>query len=149
MQGSIVCGVDGSAGSEAALAVAAELAEGLGARLVLAHVADHVPADSAVGPIAAMSPPAPMTASVHEARARLLAEMAEAAGLEQAEQQVVSGIAAERLAELADEEAADMIVVGSRGRGSFKTALRGSVSSDLISIARCPVLVVPKGVRGS
>jgi nucleotide-binding universal stress UspA family protein len=40
-------------------------------------------------------------------------------------------------------------VVGSRGRGSFKSALRGTVSSDLISIARCPVLVVPKGVRGS
>jgi nucleotide-binding universal stress UspA family protein len=149
MQGSIVCGVDGSAGSEAALAVAAELAEGLGARLVLAHVADHVPAYTAVGPIAAVPRPAPMTASVHEARARLLSEMAEAAGLEEAEQRVVSGIAAERLAELADEEAADMIVVGSRGRGSFKSALRGTVSSDLISIARCPVLVVPKGVRGS
>lgn len=149
MQSSIVCGVDGSAGSEAALAVAAELSEGLGARLVLAHVADHVPAYTTVGPIAAMSPPAPMTVSVKEARGRLLAEMAEAAGLEEAEQRVVSGIAAERLADLADEEGADMIVVGSRGRGSFKTALLGSVSSDLISLARCPVLVVPKGVRGS
>jgi len=149
MQGSIVCGVDGSAGSEAALAVAAELAEGLRARLVLAHVADHMPVYSAVGPIAAMPPPAPMTVSVNQARARLLAEMAEAAGLEEAEQRVVWGIAAERLADLADEEAADMIVVGSRGRGPFKTALLGSVSSGLISLARCPVLVVPKDVRGS
>jgi nucleotide-binding universal stress UspA family protein len=149
MQGSIVCGVDGSAGSEAALAVAAELAEALGAKLVLAHVMEHVPAYTAVGPIAAMPPPAPMTASVVEARARLLAEMAQAAGFEEAEQRLVSGIAAEQLADLADEKTADMIVVGSRGRSALKTALLGSVSSDLISIARCPVLVVREAFHES
>jgi nucleotide-binding universal stress UspA family protein len=150
MQSSIVCGVDGSADSEAALAVAAGLAEGLGARLVVAHATD-VPAYTAVGPMAAMARPAPMTVveSLNEAGTRLVAEMAEAAGLVVAEQRVVSGIAAERLAELADEEAADMIVVGSRGRGAFKAAFLGSVSSDLIGVARCPVLVVPRGVRGS
>lgn len=151
MERSIVCGVDGSADSEAALAVAAELADALGTRLVLAHVTDHVPAYTAVGPMVAMSRPAPTAAieSVNEAGTRLVAEMAEAAGLEEAEHRVMSGIAAEGLADLADEEAADMIVVGSRGRGAFKTAFLGSVSSDLIGVARCPVLVVPKGVRGS
>jgi Universal stress protein family len=40
MGGSIVCGVDGSADSQAALGVAARLAERLEARLVLAHVAE-------------------------------------------------------------------------------------------------------------
>jgi nucleotide-binding universal stress UspA family protein len=151
MQSSIVCGVDGSADSEAALGVAAELAEGLGARLVLAHVTEHVPAYTAVGPMVAMSRPAPVpvTESLHEAGARLVAEMADSASLEEAEQRVVSGIPAERLADLADEEAADLIVVGSRGRGAFKAAFLGSVSSDLIGVARCPVLVVPNGVRGS
>ena len=151
MQSSIVCGVDGSADSEAALAVAAELAEGLGARLVLAHVTDHVPAYAAVGPMAAMPRPAPMAVieGINETGARLVAEMAQAAGLEEAEQRVVSGIAAERLADVADEQMADMIVVGSRGRGAFKAALLGSVSGELIGVARCPVLVVPKGVRGS
>lgn len=59
------------------------------------------------------------------------------------------GIAAERLADLADEEEADMIVVGSRGRGAFKAAFLGSVSRDLIGVARRPVLVVPKVDRGS
>jgi nucleotide-binding universal stress UspA family protein len=151
MQSSIVCGVDGSPDSQAALAVAAELAEGLGARLVLAHVTDHVPAYTAVGPMAAMSRPAPLTVidGLNEAGERLVAEMAEAAGLAEVELRVVSGVAAERLADLADEEVADMIVVGSRGRGAFKSAFLGSVSSDLIGVARCPVLVVPKGVRGS
>jgi nucleotide-binding universal stress UspA family protein len=71
--------------------------------------------------------------------------MAEAAGLDEVDQRVVSGIAAERLADLADDEAADMIVVGSRGRGAFKAAFLGSVSGDLIGVARCPVVVVPHG----
>ena len=47
--------------------------------------------------------------------------MAEAVELADVEQRVVSGVASERLADLADEEAAEMIVVGSRGRGSLKT----------------------------
>ena len=151
MQSSIVCGVDGSPDSRAALAVAAELAEALGARLVLAHVVDHVPAYTAVGPIAAMPRPASLTVidDLNEAGERMVADMAEAAGLEEVEQRVLSGLAAERLADLADEEAADMIVVGSRGRGAFKAAFLGSVSRDLIGVARCPVLVVPKGLRGS
>jgi len=98
-----------------------------------------------------MSRPPPLTVidGLKDAGERLVAEMAEAAGLEEVEQRVVSGVAAERLADLADEEAADMIVVGSHGRGAFKAAFLGSVSSDLIGVARCPVLVVPKGVRES
>jgi len=151
MQSSIVCGVDGSPDSNAALVVATELAERLGTRLVLVHVTDPVPAYTARGPIAAMSRPAPLTVidGLNDAGERLIAEMAEAAGLEEVEQRVVPGLAAERLADLADEEAADMIVVGSRGRGAFKAAVLGSVSSELIGVARCPVLVVPKGVRES
>lgn len=36
-------------------------------------------------------------------------------------------------------------IVGSRGRGAFKAAFLGSVSTDLIGVARRPVLVVPPG----
>lgn len=151
MQSSIVCGVDGSPDSYAALAVAAELAERLDRRLVLVHVTDLAPVYTAVGTVAAMARPAPVTVSdgFNKAAERLVAEMAEAVELADVEQRVVSGVASERLADLADEEAAEMIVVGSRGRGSLKAAFLGSVSSDLIGVARCPVLVVPKGVDGS
>jgi len=152
MEKSIVCGVDGSADSQAALAVAARLADGLGARLVLANVVEYLHSSFAMagGLDPAAVPRAPMTATL-QAQVRagelLLETMAEQAGLEQAEPRVVSGFAAEGLADLADEENAELIVVGSRGRGAFKAAFLGSVSRSLIGVARCPVLVVPQGAR--
>ena len=80
-----------------------------------------------------------------EAANELLVELGATMGLEDADRRVVVGYAAERLADLADEERADMIVVGSRGRGAFKAAILGSVSTSLVGVARCPVLVVPPG----
>jgi nucleotide-binding universal stress UspA family protein len=150
MSGSIVCGVDGSADSQAALGVAARLAERLEARLVLAHVAE-VP----VAPLAAVGGMGPRIASQpltlatrdeqEEAGARLLEQIAAELGLGDADRRVVVGFPAERLADLADDEDADLIVVGSRGRGRFKAAFLGSVSNSLVGVARCPVLIVPPG----
>jgi nucleotide-binding universal stress UspA family protein len=154
MENSIVCGVDGSLDSVAALAEAARLADRLGARLVLANVVEYAHAPyvgvSVIGPVNA--PQVPLTAELEEqkrAAERLLQEMATQAGLETAERRVVSGMAAERLADLADEVDAELIVVGSRGRGAFKAAFLGSVSTSLIGVARCPVLVVPPGATES
>ena len=59
------------------------------------------------------------------------------------------GFPADRLADLADEEAAELVVVGSRGGGPLKAAFLGSVSTDLIAVARCPVLVVPPAAAGT
>jgi nucleotide-binding universal stress UspA family protein len=151
MEKAIVCGVDGSSDSEAALIVAAGLANRLDARLVLANVVEFVPSPYAA--VSAMARPAvgaPLDDMVSEqlrAGELLLGEMAERASVQSAETRVVSGFAAERLADLADEEQAELIVVGSRGRGAFKAAFLGSVSTSLIGVARCPVLVVPPGAR--
>jgi nucleotide-binding universal stress UspA family protein len=150
MKKSIVCGVDGSPDSQRALAVAARLADDLEARLVLANVVEHLHSQYATAGAAwAATVAQPPLAEVLEAEVRtgerVLEEMAERAHVESAEKRVVSGFAAERLAELADEEKAELIVVGSRGRGAFKAAFLGSVSTSLIGVARCPVLVVPAG----
>jgi nucleotide-binding universal stress UspA family protein len=149
MNESIVCGVDGSADSQAALAFAERLASQLGARLILAHVAEleHVPYASAApfGGSAGLMAVAEEIDSKKEAAEELLAEVAAAAGLADAERRAAVGVPAERLADLADEEEAELIVVGSRGRGAFKAAFLGSVSNSLVGVARCPVVIVPPG----
>jgi nucleotide-binding universal stress UspA family protein len=52
----------------------------------------------------------------------------------------VSGIASKTLIE--ESENADLIVVGSRGGGGFARLLMGSVSSQVVHHASCPVVVV-------
>ena len=149
MNKSIVCGVDGSADSQAALTAAIDLAARLRLRLIMANVVEptHTPyVGSASLGGGMLRPELPTTDLQEDVANELLAELSTTLGLEHADRRVVVGYAAERLADLADEEEAEMIVVGSRGRGAFKAAFLGSVSTSLIGVARCPVLVVPAGV---
>ena len=53
---------------------------------------------------------------------------------------VVPGNPAEVL--VGESQAATMLVVGSRGHGSFRGMLLGSVSIHTAQLAHCPVLVV-------
>jgi nucleotide-binding universal stress UspA family protein len=46
-------------------------------------------------------------------------------------------------------ERLDMLVCGSRGYGPLRAVLLGSVSSRVANEARCPVVVLPRGVRSS
>lgn len=46
------------------------------------------------------------------------------------------------LLQLADELGCDLVVMGSRGLGPLKGIFMGSVSSYLVSRAKCPVLIV-------
>jgi nucleotide-binding universal stress UspA family protein len=138
--GSLVCGVDDSDYGRAAARVAGRLAEQLRLRLLIVHVSEaHVLIGSHNEAAAATEPPADRTAQ------HLLAAVTTEEQLGPAERRVEFGAPAERLAAVAKKEDAELIVVGSRGRGALRAALLGSVSSELIGIAPCPVLVVPPG----
>jgi nucleotide-binding universal stress UspA family protein len=43
----------------------------------------------------------------------------------------------------------DVLVCGSRGYGPLRATLLGSVSRRLVVEARCPVIVLPRGVKAS
>jgi nucleotide-binding universal stress UspA family protein len=57
---------------------------------------------------------------------------------------IPTGDPAEEILRLADENGADLIVVGARGLGTVKRLLLGSVSERVLRDARCPVLVVKR-----
>lgn len=60
------------------------------------------------------------------------------------EHKVLAGPPARSIVEMADEWNADLIVVGSHGRGFWSRALLGSVSDSVSKHAKCSVLVVRK-----
>lgn len=53
------------------------------------------------------------------------------------------GHPAQLIADLAEDEDADLIVAGSHGRGPVAGLLLGSFTSHLLKVAHCPVLIVP------
>jgi nucleotide-binding universal stress UspA family protein len=139
--GVLLCGVDDSDCGRAAARVAARLGRKLGLRTVLVHVAE-VPALIGSGRAAT----ATSVSELDDKKAEyLLAAIAVEEQLGPVERRVEFGVAGERLVRVAEEEEAALLVVGSRGRGAFKAALLGSVSSDAVAAAPCPVVVVPPG----
>jgi nucleotide-binding universal stress UspA family protein len=54
-----------------------------------------------------------------------------------------SGHAADRIADLAQELWADLIVVGTRGHSAMAGVVLGSVTQRLLHLSPCPILAVP------
>lgn len=76
---------------------------------------------------------------------KVLAELG-SPGPESVTVKTASGIPARELLDAARD--ADMIVVGSRGAGGFGRLLMGSVSSQVVNHAQCPVVVIPAEKHG-
>jgi nucleotide-binding universal stress UspA family protein len=123
MADTIVCAVDQSEAAGPVFDTARWLADALSARLSVVHVTDGPARDADA----------------------LLASIRARVGGESVEIGLVQGSPAAAIMAAADQAGADLVVVGSRGRGSLRAAVLGSVSRDLTAQARCPVVVVPSG----
>ncbi|MFD4248445.1 universal stress protein [Amycolatopsis thermoflava] len=141
--GPVVVGVDGSPVGERALAAAFEEASWRGAGLVAVHVWSDV--DS--GGYPSMVPIALDWEEIAADERRLLAERL-AGWQEKYPDVVVERVVARdrpRRQLLSWSAKAQLVVVGSRGRGGFRGLLLGSTSQALIHHAQCPVMVVRPG----
>jgi nucleotide-binding universal stress UspA family protein len=88
-------------------------------------------------------------ALVEDEAREALGRTVDALGIDAPVEQVTrAGEAGPAVCKLAEEIGADVIVVGSRGRGAIKRALLGSVSTHVTNNAPCPVVVVRAGTEG-
>lgn len=122
---------------------AGELARALGHRAVLLHVAEPEPdfVGYGVGPRPVRRSVAEHLREEHRQIEALAASLRER-GVD-AEALLVQGPTAATILEQAADLRAELIVIGSHGRGALYRALLGSVSADVLRGARQPVLVVP------
>jgi nucleotide-binding universal stress UspA family protein len=133
--GNIVVGLDGSEHSIGALRWAVEEAR-LRNTSVIALCAWEFPHN--LNPVVMFTTQAePFRAEAHSVFERAVAAV-EPGPVDVAEK-IVEGAAALRLAEASVD--ADLLVVGSRGRGGFAGLLLGSVSQYLAVHAQCPLLI--------
>ncbi|WP_159850357.1 universal stress protein [Nocardia sp. CY41] len=134
--GPVVVGVDGSAEAEAAVGAAFAEADIRGASLVAVHVAADFGFRS----------DAPELLPVRELETAAQLVLAEQlAGWQEKfpEVEVIRkvSVARPRTMLTAWSKSAQLLVVGSRGRGGFRGLLLGSVSNFLVQHAHCPVMV--------
>ncbi|MEX1008592.1 MAG: universal stress protein [Acidimicrobiia bacterium] len=139
----IVLGMDGSVGSEAAARWCIEMAPLLDAKVLVVH---------ALPPLLFLVPPTPTGAAAYAdedaVRRGLTLALEEwcapfrASGIEY-ESRLVDGLAAETLMRIAGEVHSDLVVVGRRGHGGFAEMILGSVPHTLSHHCDVPVVIVP------
>jgi nucleotide-binding universal stress UspA family protein len=135
--GTVVVGIDGSPGSLCALDWAADAAASSGSELRIL-MAWQWPASLMVAGLGGTFDP---SANARECLERAALRAAKRhPGLVVASE-VMEGHPAPLLVERAAD--ADLLVVGSHGRGAFADTIVGSVSRHCARHARCPVAVIP------
>lgn len=136
----ICCPVDFSRESRFAMEEASALAWSLGAELTLLHV-DERPAPPASGDT--LAAPAALDRVALELE-RQLGEWADAAShlaARPATFALRAGVPADEIVRFAAEQRCDVIVMGTRGRGTRERLVFGSVAEAVLRTAPCSVVV--------
>jgi nucleotide-binding universal stress UspA family protein len=138
MYASIIVALDGSEQSMLALEHARAIAECFRSKLILVHVFPHtsdlrdsIEYNNIVALRIKGGEEIIETARKHLGRTSI-----------DVEDDLLEGPAAEAILLAAATRNADLIVIGSRGMGSFKGMVFGSVSTKVSQYAPCPVMVV-------
>lgn len=137
MAGTLVCGVDDSGGGRRALELSADLSARLGLRLVLVHVAEVVVRLGS----ADLDGDESFWRDRQAAQQLLVTLAGELDGDQAVELRVAVGDVAGRLAQIAAEEAADLIVVGAERKGRIRRRLVSGTLHRLDTETPVPVLV--------
>lgn len=134
----IVLGLDGSPHSLLALERAKTLAERFGAKLILVHA---YPRTSDLRDLEGYDR---LVAQRKNAGQEILHSARERLGKVRldVEEDLLEGPAADAILSVAEIRTADLIVLGTRGMGSVKGLLVGSVSNTVTHQAPCTVMVV-------
>jgi nucleotide-binding universal stress UspA family protein len=141
----VVWATDGSDTADQALAHARTLASEGGAPMLVVYCEEWTMPGKGGGSLPVHANEDEVLKKIHDQVAELSKDGVEAR-LEITKAKV--GGAAHSIAEVAEDEHADVIVIGSRGRTALAGLLLGSVAQRLLHIAPCPVLTVPAAHSG-
>jgi nucleotide-binding universal stress UspA family protein len=139
----LLVGIDLSQSTEKVVEKAVEIASALSAKIWLLHVADPEP--DFVG--FDTSPPYDRNARsktfhIEHSRLQAIADKLRLEG-QDVTALLVQGPTAEMILKEASKLDADMVIVGSHGRGAIRRLLMGSVSEGVLRKSDCPVLLIP------
>lgn len=144
----ILCPIDFSDFSRHALDCAVRLARGNGRRIVALHVFAKWPAADVVPSLADNTPPkGPLE---DENREALLSHLRQFVKPYAKEPMTIDPLVVDapdvprEIVAQAEATHAELIVIGSHGRSGVRRLLLGSIAEQVLRMARCPVMVVPR-----
>jgi len=133
----VLLAVDGSAHSDRAIPVAAELAKKFGSEVLVLNVRELVLMTRS-NPIGKGTPEESLSLA-EQVAGRLVKDGINARG--KSADAIQSG-AAKQILEEAQEFAAELIIMGTRGHSELTGLLLGSVATKVLHHSKCPVTVV-------
>lgn len=142
----VLCAMDGSDHSRRAADHAAALAAAFDAKLIFLTVTKEIRVTDEVRRYLQMEQlagePQYVLDEYAEAIMRQAREAAGKAGVKRVETLVRTGPPARTIVHVAEQQAADTIVMGSRGLGDIEGMLLGSVSHKVATLAKCTCITV-------
>jgi nucleotide-binding universal stress UspA family protein len=140
----IVVPVDGSAPSNAAVSLAIKLARDQEAKLCFLHVSETAKIAAMVSSSAVCVDPSMALDAEREAGEEALrfAQTSAQKGSVQTETLLEEGASADTILDTTARIGADLVVIGSHGRGGLSRAFLGSVAEAVLRRSHVPVLVI-------